>query len=519
MPISSRCYSTCSKRFLSDHQHLQATFLRGFPVSSMPKAGVITKGAGFGIMSEEDDFAMQVDGTEDMKMKVEEDVELKGEEGSSNQRVSSRLKKKETLDWSFLRGKKRNADAVDSDVKREESEAKKPKTSIKKEKVELKEEATLVSLVKVEGDQKPRSRKQTAIRVKREPKREQLPTVKDELVKEGIIEHLAETSDFSRRNEEQNSNLTIEVVDESQTKTGGKSKSGRPKRSSRKAPRPKSVKKESSCDPQLPAAVKKEESVEPKAEVKVEIKKGKKEALPALELDLTARFKAAGISQLPFAIPNYTEAVHGVKVPRAFTSKTYGGAIQRTCPKIKAEKLALHGFDNFMFLNDDLHPLAPQVPGAPGIFINIAGGRRDKLMRVFVRMKGAVSPPIWWYMGQYELRNSQALTKEEWGMQTEQVKRAWAEGIVRYGWGNGKQAGIHGRKVLGRTPTSEEIKGYLKSKAFEKTVTATDVLRALRRGDERLNIFTMKCVAYDVAFQRDVAQKYPEWLMAHPAGH
>ncbi|KAH6873707.1 hypothetical protein BKA70DRAFT_281893 [Coprinopsis sp. MPI-PUGE-AT-0042] len=482
----------------------------------MPKTGIKT--AVFGSMKLEGDFAMKLE--DDAKMKVDEYDGFRVEEGSSNQRVSSRLKKKDTPDWSFLRGTKRNADAVDSDVKREESEAKKPRTSIKNERVEVKEEATLASLVKAEGDRKPRSCKQAAIRVKREPKREQLPTIKDELVKkEDIIEPLAETSDFSRRNEEQHSNPTIEVVDESQTKTGGKSKSGRPKRSSRKAPRPKSVKKELSSDPQLPAAVKKEESVEPKTEVKVKIKKGKKEALPALELDLTARFKAAGISQLPFAIPNYTEAVHGVKVPRAFTSKTYGGAIQRTCPKIKAEKLALHGFDNFMFLNDDLHPLAPQVPGAPGIFINIAGGRRDKLMRVFVRMKGAVSPPIWWYMGQYELRDSQALTKEEWGAQTEQVKRAWAEGIVRYGWGNGKQASIHGRKVLGRTPTSEEIKGYLKSKAFEKTVTATDVLHALRRGDERLNIFTMKCMAYNDAFQRDVAQKYPEWLLTHPAGH
>ncbi|KAH6890123.1 hypothetical protein BKA70DRAFT_1540471 [Coprinopsis sp. MPI-PUGE-AT-0042] len=55
-------------------------------------------------------------------------------------------------------------------------------------------------------------------------------------------------------------------------------------------------------------------------------------------------------------------------------------------------------------------------------------------------MRVLLVPPLWWYMGQYELRDSQALTKEEWGVQDEQVKRAWAEGIVRYAWGNGKQA-------------------------------------------------------------------------------
>jgi hypothetical protein len=157
-------------------------------------------------------------------------------------------------------------------------------------------------------------------------------------------------------------------------------------------------------------------------------KKAKKErGLPALELDTTTRFKAAGISQLPLAISDYTDAVHGVQVPRMFLSNTYGGATQQTFPSIRQEKLALHGFDDFMFLNDDLHPLAPQVPGAPGVWINIAGGRRDELMRVFVRVKGTSSPPLWWYVGQYELRISQPLTKEEWGAQTDQVRRFFAD--------------------------------------------------------------------------------------------
>ncbi|KAH6890124.1 hypothetical protein BKA70DRAFT_1442346 [Coprinopsis sp. MPI-PUGE-AT-0042] len=112
-----------------------------------------------------------------------------------------------------------------------------------------------------------------------------------------------------------------------------------PKRSSRNPQQQEGV----PVDPLLPATtVKKEESVEPK----VEVKKAKKEqGLPALELDLTARFKAAGISQLPLAIPDYTDAIHGVKVPRMFLSMTYGGATQQTFPKISAQNLALHGYD------------------------------------------------------------------------------------------------------------------------------------------------------------------------------
>ncbi|KAH6873720.1 hypothetical protein BKA70DRAFT_282162 [Coprinopsis sp. MPI-PUGE-AT-0042] len=335
--------------------------------------------------------------------------------------------------------------------------------------------------------------------------------------KDETIEPLVKTQpESSRQSEERDGKSMVTVAEGSRRTTSGKTKLSRPKRSSRKST---AAKKESSVDALLPATVKKEESVEPKVEVKVEVKKAKKEqGLPALELDLTARFKAAGISQLPLAIPDYTDAIHGVKVPRMFLSMIYGGATQQTFPKISAQNLALHGYDNFMFLNDHRHPLAPQVPGAPGVWINIAGGRQDELMRVFVRMKGTASPPLWWYMGQYELRDSQALTKEEWGVQDEQVKRAWAEGIVRYAWGNGKRASIHGRKELGRTPTSEEINGYLESKVFAESVTAADVLRALDRGDETLNLFTMKCVAYGDGFQRDVAQKYPGWLLTHPPG-
>ncbi|KAH6884379.1 hypothetical protein BKA70DRAFT_1339782 [Coprinopsis sp. MPI-PUGE-AT-0042] len=409
----------------------------------MPKAEVKTES---GIVPKvENGVAMEV---EDTKMKVDE--------GSPNQRLSSRLKKKETPDWSFLRGKKRGADVLDSDVKFEVSE-KKPKTNSKREKTEVKEEASLATSVRLEGDRKPQSRKQAAVKVKRQLKHEQLSRVKDKLMKKDeTIEPSQPES--SRQGGERDGKPMVTVAEGSQRSTSGKTKSSRPKRSSRKST---AAKKESPVDALLPTTVKKEESVEPKVEVKIEVKKAKKEqGLPALELDLTARFKAAGISQLPLAIPDYTDAIHGVK--------------------------------------------SLELPGAPGVWINIAGGRQDELMRVFCAYEGTASPPLWWYMGQYELRDSQALTKEEWGVQDEQ--RAWAEGIE-----------------LGRTPTSEEINGYLESKVFAESVTAADVLRALDRGDEgklalTLNLFTMKCVAYDDGFQRDVAQKYPGWLLTHPPG-
>ena len=68
-----------------------------------------------------------------------------------------------------------------------------------------------------------------------------------------------------------------------------------------------------------------------------------------------------------------------------------------------------------------LHPHAPSLPGAPGLWMCYTGEKRsDKDMRVLVRVE-TKPHPLWQYMGQYDIQPSDPLSLEEWIMQSEQV--------------------------------------------------------------------------------------------------
>ncbi|KIY49580.1 hypothetical protein FISHEDRAFT_29173, partial [Fistulina hepatica ATCC 64428] len=59
-----------------------------------------------------------------------------------------------------------------------------------------------------------------------------------------------------------------------------------------------------------------------------------------------------------------------VIAPRTFLSHYYGGNRQETFPKVREEKVAEHGFNDFMYPNLLFNPMAPQVPGFPGLFFD-----------------------------------------------------------------------------------------------------------------------------------------------------
>lgn len=58
--------------------------------------------------------------------------------------------------------------------------------------------------------------------------------------------------------------------------------------------------------------------------------------------------------------------VRDVVISRLFMSKVYGGNSQETFPRVAQKFLGEHHMDDFMYLNLDMNPHAPQVPGVPG---------------------------------------------------------------------------------------------------------------------------------------------------------
>ncbi|KIY53015.1 hypothetical protein FISHEDRAFT_11916, partial [Fistulina hepatica ATCC 64428] len=59
-----------------------------------------------------------------------------------------------------------------------------------------------------------------------------------------------------------------------------------------------------------------------------------------------------------------------VVASRAFLSNYYGGNTQATFPKVRKEKVAEHGLNDFMYPSLVINPMAPQVPGFPGLWFS-----------------------------------------------------------------------------------------------------------------------------------------------------
>lgn len=87
--------------------------------------------------------------------------------------------------------------------------------------------------------------------------------------------------------------------------------------------------------------------------------------------------------------------------------------------------LDVHHMDDFMYLNLNMNPHAPQVPGAPGLFFDAddmvepVDDSWSKIKRVFSRIDSAQ----WEYMGQYKMEPVASLTMEEWNEQRNTVSK------------------------------------------------------------------------------------------------
>lgn len=117
--------------------------------------------------------------------------------------------------------------------------------------------------------------------------------------------------------------------------------------------------------------------------------------------------------------PPISQDVRDVAVSREFLSSLYGGNPQETFPKVGKDFLARHGLNDFMYPSLDYNPAAPQIPGAPGLFVATSGHGWEwpEVQRVITR----IAPNHWQYVGQYKLSPTESLTTREWREQSELV--------------------------------------------------------------------------------------------------
>ncbi|PBK65556.1 hypothetical protein ARMSODRAFT_891541 [Armillaria solidipes] len=215
---------------------------------------------------------------------------------------------------------------------------------------------------------------------------------------------------------------------------------------------------------------------------------------------------------------NLDPEIRDFTVDRRFMSQFWGGNNQETFPKIAQKFLDVHHMDDFMYLNLNMNPHAPQMPGAPGLFFssrsNVGNAEwyRSETQRVFSR----IDSWKWQYMGQYKMERAAPLTVEEWNRQHHVVVSTWAHKVSKSGYGTRCRAIVHLRHQLGRKPTKAEIGQALQRGNQFKNVTKEQITHALRQGWLTLFVWKMKCVGYDVGFQHDLIERSAGWVPPPP---
>ncbi|EDR04961.1 uncharacterized protein LACBIDRAFT_303888 [Laccaria bicolor S238N-H82] len=239
--------------------------------------------------------------------------------------------------------------------------------------------------------------------------------------------------------------------------------------------------------------------------------KMKKQENLVMDLGVTSRrLLAAGIHFLDLELE---DELKDVMVSRKFMAMRFGGSAQETTPNISKANFNKHGFDNFMYCNTDAHSMAPEIPGAGGLFFNpdhIPGFTGIKY-RLFTRIQ-RTPKALWTYVGEYEALVSQSLSKAEWNEQTNRVKSTWAHMIFKKDWGSNVRLRIFTRKKHNvRTPTEEQLEKVWDSGEYKGKVTAGEIQAAFDCGEEVLHVWVMKCVGFDKSLQRQINEELKTW--------
>lgn len=210
---------------------------------------------------------------------------------------------------------------------------------------------------------------------------------------------------------------------------------------------------------------------------------------------IRARLTPIGLKPFPITLDRVTQ---GTLVSRAYLSETYGGNSQAMFPKVAEDKAKEHGIHHWGFMHLDYQPMAPQLPGAPGLVYSIAPGDLDRFVEprhTFTRMNMSE----WQYMGTYQLGPCEPLSREEWislgpavasfhqtscaSLMLFKVHKTWGREMAHKKWGTSVRCRIRARRDMGREPTEDERAAVMASMSYE-SITEDMIIAAYSGGEE-----------------------------------
>lgn len=120
------------------------------------------------------------------------------------------------------------------------------------------------------------------------------------------------------------------------------------------------------------------------------------------------------------------QATREAMVTRLFMSAEYGGNPVKTFSTPKESFLRRHGMNDFMYVNTDYQPHAPEVPGAPALWFDCEVATIAYInKRTLTKIQDTESEhnDKWLYVGHYDDMPADPpfLTVEEWEAQLPKV--------------------------------------------------------------------------------------------------
>ncbi|KAG5636697.1 hypothetical protein H0H81_007126 [Sphagnurus paluster] len=230
------------------------------------------------------------------------------------------------------------------------------------------------------------------------------------------------------------------------------------------------------------------------------IKVKKDEALILSNLSVSRFLKGTGpleINPLPSTEPLVT---------REFLNKTYGAS---------TFMLLTHSSDHsrrFIFPTADINPQMPMWPGHPGLLLSCRKAMIRHPHSLFSRTQ--LKPFAgWMYLGEYESVVAGQLSIGDFtGQDWKVVKLTWAKKLLNAKeWPEYRE--MRARIWLRKNKMPISIETLKKEDANIRAkkpgdLSEGDVIKALERGEEKIDVIRMTCVAYDHEFVDDMLDSW-----------